>query len=195
MLDYRSATPNIATDMGRVPHLGQWRRVIIASSAFPRSVSAMQQQQWVSVPRGDWMAYKAAAVDGQPARRLTFADYTLRDHGAAASGGNPPVTLKYTTDESWLVRVDGRHQAGEAGNMLQICASLVGRDEFCGPDFSRGDAEIAARAGGNEERPGGPQQWLQWGVNHHIEFVTAQLDATSTHGGPPQAPATAAAMP
>ena len=46
--------------------------------------------------------------------------------------------------------------------------------EFLGEDFSKGDEEID-RIADDPEETGGPTQWLQWCVSHHIEFVVHQL--------------------
>jgi hypothetical protein len=70
----------------------------------------------------------------------------------------------------------GKHQEGAAPEMHDMCQQLIEIDEYSGPDFSRGDELISLVADEDSgEGPGGPTQWLQWCVSHHIEFVVSQL--------------------
>jgi hypothetical protein len=58
--------------------------------------------------------------------------------------------------------------------MHVICRDLVSRAEYSGAEFSAGDMLIYETAQA-ERGPGNATQWLQWCINHHIEFTVAQL--------------------
>jgi len=62
--------------------------------------------------------------------------------------------------------------------MISICQSLVSQLFYNGAAFSAGDREIADIAQ-KAINSGGGQQWTQWGVSHHLEFVVNQLAHTS----------------
>lgn len=85
------------------------------------------------------------------------------------------MTMRYTVASDWLVYHSGTLQKGHARRMHAICADLVSKKEFSKPIFSAGDQEIHNTATLVNTTPGGGQQWLQWAVSHHIEFVVAQL--------------------
>jgi hypothetical protein len=68
----------------------------------------------------------------------------------------------------------GKHKDGAAVEIHTMASELVARPEYLGTDFSSGDEEID-RVTDEDEGPGGPTQWLQWCVNHHLEFVVQQL--------------------
>ena len=63
---------------------------------------------------------------------------------------------------------------GAASQMPGICRDLMGRAEYDGPDFSHGDRAISEVASGTLGT-GNPTQWLQWCVNHHIEFTVQEI--------------------
>ncbi len=177
LLDYRGRSMDLAHDVPSVPYLAEWRRFIAASGMFPRSVSNLPLRTWQSLQRFDWTSWQAGLASGLP-RDPIFGDYVTRAPGAPAGGGNPPVNLRYASDDFWAVRVDGRHQDGDAPEMHSICESLLEQPFFRGEEFSAGDMEIV-RTADPEEGPGGPMQWLQWGVSHHIEQVVDQLTSVA----------------
>jgi Beta protein len=107
-------------------------------------------------------------------RKPTFGDFTIRDPGPPADFGAPSANLRYTKARDWLVIIGGRVNAGGSQDMYNFCDQLINMPEFDGPNFSAGDAAIfrtATRISG----PGNATQWVQWCMNHHIEFVAAQI--------------------
>jgi hypothetical protein len=72
------------------------------------------------------------------------------------------------------MRVGGKVKSGQSSDIFPICQSLITRPEYSGPTFSAGDSEIHTVASGLSG-PGNPQQWVQWAVNHHLEFVARQI--------------------
>jgi hypothetical protein len=84
----------------------------------------------------------------------------------------------YTLDDLWFVVRGGAfssHPDGY-GQYFSIADEIVALDEYCGPDFSYGDAYIADRAN-RSGKPGSPASWITACVNHHITF-TANTHAT-----------------
>jgi hypothetical protein len=173
LLDYRGHEMTLEQDLDSVPDLHEWRRLIASSGVFPRSISSFPIGEWEAVQRTDWNSWSRGIASGLP-RDPIYGDYVTRAPGAPAEGGNPPVHLRYACDETWAVRVDGRHQQGDAPEMHAICQSLIEQPFFRGELFSAGDMEIV-RTANPDDGPGGPMQWLQWCISHHIEQVVDQL--------------------
>ena len=173
LLDYRGRSMSLHEEVASIAHLSEWRRFIAASGVFPRSVADMTLTMWQNVERSDWTSWQEGIASRLP-RDPVYGDYVTRAPGAPAGGGNPPVHLRYTADDVWAVRVDGRHQDGDAVEMHNICESLIEQPFFRGAEFSAGDMEIV-RTANPDEGPGGPMQWLQWCVSHHLEQVVDQL--------------------
>lgn len=171
MIDYRGSTMSLNNDVPQIPHLSHWRRLVAASGVFPSSLSQYQGQGWVPVTRGCWQSWLTGVASGTLPRIPCFGDYSIRNWHYSAGRGNPPVSLRYTSDSEWLVRCDGKLHNGDAPNMIGICQNLVARPEFSGPTFSTGDAEINSRATQQVSNPGGATQWIQWAHSHHLEFV------------------------
>lgn len=176
LIDYQATTMQLARDVHRVPYLQNWRTFTTSSGAFPRSLIALPQGAWHSIARGDWTSWEPVVAAGTLARRPTFGDFTVRDPGAPATFGDPIVNIRYTYDTSWLVRVGGKHRAGAAPQVKTICHDLIARPEYSGQVYSAGDGEIyqAAQPG---TRPGGPTQWVQWCVSHHLVLAVDQIQS------------------
>jgi len=98
----------------------------------------------------------------------------MRPPGAPADFGDPRVNLRYTLEDHWRVQVGGKHKEGAAPEIHAMCDQLRETAEYFGEGFSRGDEEID-RIADDPEETGGPTQWLQWCVSHHIESVVQQL--------------------
>jgi hypothetical protein len=179
LIDYRGNQMNLVGDMPRVAKvepLEAWREIITATGLFPPSLAEYRDGKWHELPRNCWRSWVSGQSGG--ARIPTFADYAIKNPGPPAGGGDPPVTLRYTTRDGWLIRVEGSHKAGQSGLMLNLCAELVKKAEYktCGPDFSEGDGVIWRVANGTA-KTGGPTSWVQWALNHHLEYVVHQLAA------------------
>ena len=100
----------------------------------------------------------------------------MRPPGAPADFGDPRVNLRYALEDHWLVNLGGKHKEGAAPEIRVICDGLRNTPGYSGPAFSSGDEEID-RIGDAEDETGGPTQWLQWCVNHHLEFAAEQLSS------------------
>lgn len=175
LLDYRGRRMTLVDDLPSLARIGEWRRVIASSGVSPRTVSGFPIGEWQFVPRLDWISWSNGIASGLP-RDPIFSDYVTRPPGTPAGGGNPPVHLRYTSDDVWAIRVDGKHQNGQGPEMHKICASLMEHPFFRGEFFSAGDMEIVRIANANaDEGAGGPMQWLEWCISHHIEQVIDQL--------------------
>jgi hypothetical protein len=174
LVDYRHHPMDLPTDVPAVPTINAWRTFTAASGSCPRSLVGLPLNVWQPLQRHDWITWLAGVTGGGLARRPAFGDYTMRDPGPPAGGGNPPVSIKYTTASNWMARLGRRFQAGFSGDMFAICADLVTRADYSGPAFSVGDHTINEVAQQNDG-PGNPQHWLQWGMNHHMTFVVDQI--------------------
>jgi hypothetical protein len=173
LLDYRGHAMSLPTDVPNVPHLKDWRSFIAASGVFPRSLTTIPLHTWQHIPRTDWTSWESGVAAGI-SRKPIYSDYAMRAPGAPAEFGAPSVNLRYALDETWLVQMGGKHADGAAPEMHAMCAEIVAHAEYAGKEFSAGDAEIS-RVTDETEGPGGPTQWLEWCVSHHLEFVVDQL--------------------
>lgn len=173
LLDYRQQPMTLADHIQEIPHLGDWRSFIAASGVFPRSLINLPLHQWHTIQRHDFLTWQEG-IGSDLERNPIYSDYTMRAPGPPADFGEPSVNLRYALEDHWLVQVGGKHKEGAAVQMHTIASELVARPECLGADFSAGDEEIE-RVTDEEEGPGGPTQWLQWCVSHHMEFVVEQL--------------------
>lgn len=173
LLDYRQHAMTLANNVPNIPHLAEWRLFIAASGVFPVSLANLPLHQWNEIPRYDWSTWQNAIGYGLQ-RDPIFSDYTMRPPGPPAEFGAPSVNLRYALEDHWRVQMGGRFRDGAAPEIHAMCAQLVASPEYSGEEFSTGDEEID-RVSDDDEGTGGPTQWLQWCVSHHIEFVVEQL--------------------
>jgi hypothetical protein len=124
MLDYRTHPMTLAADVPQLPTINEWRTFSAASGSFPRSLAQYTLNEWHPITRHDWNSWLTGITGGNLIRNPAFADYTMRDPGPPAGGGDPSVTLKYTIADRWLVRIGRKFQAGFSTDIHGICASL-----------------------------------------------------------------------
>ena len=174
-------TPGAAAAMSlglipQVPNLNQWRSFTIASAGFPASttVQAMPPGAWHRPLRHDWNSW--LNIRGQAIPRLPdYSDYTVREPGFPPAFPPRNVTIRYTTDNVFMVRREPKSTTPPVYSPASaICADLITLPEFSGANFSAGDQAIQQRAT-NPGSPGSPVQWIREAVNHHIEFVVAAI--------------------
>ena len=173
LLDYRHHPMTLPANVPHIPHLSEWRSFIAASGVFPKSLLSFPLHQWHQLPRHDWLSWQGG-IEAVVERNPIYSDYTMRPPGPPADFGAPSVNLRYALENHWLVQMGGKHKDGAAPEMHAMCSELIENPEYSGVDFSGGDEEID-RVTDEEEGPGGPTQWLQWCVSHHMEFVVQQL--------------------
>jgi Beta protein len=173
MLDYRQSAMFLPNHAPQIPHLAEWRTFIAASGVFPASLANLTLHEWHEIPRTDFTSWENGVQSHLP-RNPVFSDYAMRPPGAPADFGDPSVNLRYALDDHWRVQQGGKHKEGAAPEIHQMCDELRNSAEYSGADFSAGDAEIDRIADADDET-GGPTQWLQWCVSHHMEYVVGQL--------------------
>lgn len=176
LMDYQRQSMALSVDLQTIPHVSAWKTFSAVSGVFPRSISYIPVGVWQDVPRSCWNSWLADAVTGKLPRIPTFGDFTVRDPGPPASGGEPSVNVRYTSADAWTCRMGGKHKLGQGPDIYQIAGDLVKRPYYSGNGFSEGD-RIYSELAQQQATPGGPQQWVQWAINHHLEYVVEQIQS------------------
>jgi len=181
VVDLQSVTAADATHYNnlfkRIPLIGGWRTFTVIGGAFPQDLTGLSVGEYL-LPRVEWCLWKNSHQTN-PSRKAIFGDYaTLHPFLLSPfTGMNPSASIRYTTDEHWVVmRGQGIRAEGSAG-FAQFPAnaqSLMDRSEFCGEDFSYADKYIFERPL-HPDKPGNLTTWVTVGVNHHLTFVVRQL--------------------
>lgn len=181
ILDYgaRTESPELVQlsrlHLALVPQIQQWRTLTLAAGSFPGSLLSMAVNTWNQQSREEWIAWITTLTKGKlPDRLPSHGDYAVRDPGAPSTFGTPSANLRYTCTDYWLVRRGRLVKQGGSTDMVNICRSLVARPEFSGATFSAGDGEIH-RIATTQGSTGNAQQWIQWCMSHHFEYVADQI--------------------
>lgn len=153
-----------------------WRSITVAATAFP-TVSEYGADSVNVAQRYEWDLWRRVRARNLP-RIPDFGDYGIFGAQTAGTAGEfafaPSPNIRYTTDDEWLILKarSPRRYGHEQYNAL--CADLVGRPEYAGPDFSWADGYIA-RCARDQDGPGNATKWIQASTNHHITAVVDQL--------------------
>jgi hypothetical protein len=161
-----------------LPYADEWRTITAIAGAFPMGLAPLTSGAWNTPPRVDWLGWHAIVRRPRNLTRLpAYGDYTIAHPNLPPTGRATILAqLRYATPDTFLVWKGHnvfKHAAG-FGQFLQICQSMVARREYCGLNFSAGDAEIHEKAT-NGGSPGNAERWRRIGTNHHIEMVLDQL--------------------
>lgn len=180
VLDLRIVDPtsqDYLRPYSNVPLLDVWNTVTITGGSFPKDLQGLSVGEYL-LPRTEWDYWKQL-VRARLLRIPTFGDYaTIHPFlQLPFPGMNPSASIRYTTDDHWLVmRGEGLLNKDGAGHAQYPANAqlLMERPEFCGRDFSFGDTYIYERPI-RRDQPGTPRSWVTAGVNHHLTFVVRQI--------------------
>jgi hypothetical protein len=162
----------------KIPRLEEWRSFVILGGSFPKDLQGMEARLH-RLPRREWRHWFGELPSQGVSRRPCFGDFTVQYayYVEPPSFPNPSASIRYTSDTEWLImrgqgirNEDGPGRKQWAANAQLLCEM----PEFCGAHFSRGDQEIAERAGRFSD-PGGPTTWIRAAINHHMVFVARQI--------------------
>jgi len=154
-----------------------WAGIIVGGYGIPDQIStAVASKEQDYLRRIEQDVFRVAAARPMATPRW-FADYTTLSPTVVELDYRLIHKLMcpkaiYTLDDLWFVVRGGAfssHPDGY-GQYFSISDEIVALDEYCGPDFSYGDAYIADRANRNG-KPGSPASWITACVNHHITFT------------------------
>ncbi|MEZ0577299.1 beta family protein [Nocardioides sp. MH1] len=181
--DVGAAAARLAlAELRTLPYLNDWRSLTVASTAIPESMPPGSGLH--VLPRHDWRIYAAlrsGAVAPPLPRQPTFGDYAV--NGASLGVDiNPAVmqisaTLRYTTDNEWLVAKGGLFKAhggkSQGGMAVPPAASLL----VSHPSYEAGHcafedwlAPVAAGQSGSN-----PEAWRRYATHHHITKTVPQI--------------------
>jgi len=188
VLDFGEISPDHATTyslavigmLTSLPYITQWRTLTVTASAFPEYLSGLPVQAVTPLPRTEWIEWTNLLKRHLP-RIPTFGDYAIQHPNVQDI--DPRVmqmsaNLRYTTTKAWLIArgLNVRHHGYE--QFRDLCRMIVDRPEFCGKDYSPGDAFIYQCAH-NEGGPGNATTWREVGTSHHLKFVVDQIASLS----------------
>jgi hypothetical protein len=159
-----------------VPNLNDWRTLTVSASAFPLGLAPLARDQWNVADRVDWRGWRSLVIGPRPPARLpSFSDYAIA-HPALPPEGRATILaqLRYAAPNSWLIWKGRNAFKNGFEQFYAICADLIQRPEYRGPNFSHGDGEIQQKAN-NVGGPGSAETWRQIGTNHHLETVLEQI--------------------
>lgn len=170
---------SVASIVGSLPYVRQWRSLIVAASAFPRTLSVVAANSTEAIERTEWLLWRRLRQRADALPRLpVFSDYVI-EHPDLAEDIDPrflriSAQLRYTSDEEWLI-LKGRNVRDFGYDQFRsLCSTLVGRTEYRGRSFSWGDTYIDDCAH-NNDGPGNPTKWRQAGTSHHLAVVIHQI--------------------
>ncbi len=173
--------------LDNLPYVLNWRTLTCAGGSFPQDLQGFTVGEHEH-PRWEWQHYRDQVGNGSTLPRIpTFGDYTIQHpvYIEPVDNARPSASIRYTAQEHTVImrgeslfKDDGAKHKQYPAEALMLCE----REEFCGAEFSAGDAYIYDKAVRMEAilarekgDTGGPKQWLYAGINHHLTLVTQQI--------------------
>lgn len=189
LVDYEvtnESCPSIELISQRIPMIAEWRSYTTIGGAFTKDLSSFKKNSEHELSRADWLKWENQINPERELIRIpNFGDYTIQHAIYYPPPSDQPsysASIRYTSDKYWVIMRGESVKAEEGNGFKQYPAnaySLKQRSEFCGPDFSAGDAYIYQMANqlenGGIKNTGSAQTWLKAGINHHLTFVVRQI--------------------
>lgn len=172
--------PEIARLLSNLPHLEDWRSLIVARGAFPRDLQGFKPGTH-RIERSDWTHWVSGLRASAHLRWPSYSDYTIQygRYVEPCDGSNPSASIRYTLSEQWLImRGEGiRNKGGPGAAQWNANAVLLAENaDFYGSGFSAGDGYISEMSR-DQNSHGTPGTWIQAGLNHHMSVVSRQIVA------------------
>lgn len=172
--------PGIAELLSNVPHLQDWRSLIVARGAFPKDLQEFKPGTH-RIERSDWTHWVSGLRGSAGLRWPSYSDYAIQygQYVEPCDGCNPSASIRYTLTEQWLImRGEGiRNKDGPGAAQWNANAILLAEDaDFYGPGFSAGDGYISEMSR-DQKNHGTAGTWIQAGLNHHMSVVSRQIAA------------------
>lgn len=156
----------------KLPHINDWRSVVVAFSAFPAAVSELVPTSSVrAIPRTDAAAFLATRVGA--GRNLVFGDYTIGVPTYASVPFAPIPNIRYASDDTWIVH-RAKERKDPSTQYRALARDLVAAPYYSGPAFSPGDKQIEDVATG-VSGPGNAMSHLRAGISRHVHVVLERL--------------------
>jgi len=179
-----STAPIFGTLCKVIPNIDRWRNFVVASSAFPEDLSALQKNDIHKIERTDWKSWKdqTTAMPSLP-RIPTYSDYTIQHalYLTRRGGARYSASIRYTAEDYWLIMrgEDVFREDGPGFDQWPAQAVLLcDLPEYCTETFSEGDKYIKQMSL-QRKQTGNIVTWLRAGFNHHMTFVVRQLASLS----------------
>jgi hypothetical protein len=171
--------PSLAGLFNIIPAVNEWRSFTVLGGAFPKDLAHLEKNRQHVLPRNDWLIWRDY-TELKPKRIPSFGDYGIQ-HGLFEEHEgkfmNFSASIRYTSDDFWVI-MRGESVQNEDGPGYEQWPAwaqlLCEREEYCGPQFSFGDAYIHTMSQ-QCLKTGSPKDWLAAGFNHHITFVVHQI--------------------
>jgi hypothetical protein len=168
----------VATIIGKLPYINQWRSFALIGTSFPQSMGVVQRGESI-IPRNEWIFYKSLIrqLGASGLRIPTFGDYGINYPDIPLLDWRmvkPSATIRYTIDDGWLILKGPNVRDYGYDQYCGLCQTLVRSRHYSGSAFSSGDEYIYDCAQGRAST-GRLTTWRWVGTNHHLEKVTRDL--------------------
>jgi len=173
--------------VGKLPDISRWRTLTVVSGTFPKDLSQLSPDMHF-IDRSDFIYWVNQVNSDGLSRKPAFGDYTIQHpiFIEPAPGANPSASIRYTTNDKWLImrglalrgEIKGIKSPGHAQYPL-LARLLTEQKEFFGADFSYGDGYISEMANIDTKKTGNPRTWLRAGINHHLACTISQVSSLS----------------
>ncbi len=156
----------------KLPHLDEWRSVVVAFSAFPAAIAEFVPASSVrAIPRTDAAAF--VATRNGTSRQLVFGDYTIGVPTYASVPFAPIPNIRYASVDSWIIH-RAKERKDPSAQYRALARDLIASGYYAGPAFSPGDSQIYDVATG-ASGPGNAMTHLRAGISRHAHVVLERL--------------------
>lgn len=167
--------------MASVPHLNEWRNLIILSSSFPFTLSHVKRSSTRHLPRIEWLSWlRLYAKKDKIVRLPTYGDYSISHPDIVEI--DPRVmsmsaAIRYSASTEWIILKGQSIKIAGFAQFPELSRQLITLPEYSGENFSAGDKNIFDYATGTNQHTGNATTWRQIGNNHHFTLVLDQISS------------------
>jgi len=163
-----------------IPKLALWRTFTLLGTSFPSTMAEIEKGT-TTIERWEWILYKelTSSLRQSGLRLPTFGDYAINHpevHSLDMRLVKPAATIRYTTDDGWLIVKGPNVRDNQFGQYRKHCRAVLRSPAYQGTRSSKGDRYISDCAAGRAST-GNLTTWRKVGTNRHLEKVVQDVSS------------------
>jgi hypothetical protein len=180
-IEQEGAINTLLDFLGSDPELETLRSIVIAGSSALKDVTSVPKNDVLAVPRRELSIWSRLIFERPGLKLLSFGDYGVIHPDFSPRGPSKHMNgkIRYTTGtDTRYCRGNSLREGAKFAQYFGLAKKVTSEVGYCGPAYSFGDQYVHDCAN-SKIGPGNLGSWVLADMNHHMTYVTRQVQALS----------------
>jgi Beta protein len=180
-IEQEGAINTLLDFLGSEPEMEALRSIIIVGSSALKDVTSVPKNDVLAVPRRELSIWSRLIFERPGLKLLSFGDYGVIHPDFSPRGPSKHMNgkIRYTTGtDTRYCRGNSLREGAKFAQYFSLAKQVTSEVSYCGPAYSFGDKYVHDCANSNVG-PGNLGSWVLADMNHHMTYVSRQIQALS----------------